>query len=81
MVGRDWVFVTLGFCFLLCIANWDTHSRRAGGALNIALVTPLYRWVYAFSWLCVGYLGVGHLGVGYLGVWVLGVGCWVLGVG
>ena len=60
MVGRDWVFVTLGFCFLLCIANWDTHSRRAGGALNIALVFPFYRWVYVFGRLRDGCWGFWH---------------------
>ena len=62
-----------------------------GGALNIALVLPVYRCVYVFGWLrvaCWGFwhfgvwaLSVGYLGVGHLGVGYLGVGCWILGVG
>ena len=95
MEGRDWVFVTLDCCCLLCISDWATHARRVDGALNIAPVLPVYRWVYVFGRLCVaccvlgvlafrrlgvGYLGVWHLGVGHLGDWVLGIGCWTLGV-
>ena len=95
MEGRDWVFVTLDCCCLLCISDWDAHARRVDGALNIALVLPVYRWVYVFGRLCVvcwgfwyfgvwalgvGYLGVWHMGIWVFGYWVLGVGYWVLGV-